>query len=71
MVSHVQVFGREQLGALMYGLQRATRRITLAIEKVEVLRQDDSSRAGSRSGSGMYQLRITGRHAFFLPALIR
>eukprot|EP00879_Flechtneria_rotunda_P010428 GHRR01010904.1.p1 GENE.GHRR01010904.1~~GHRR01010904.1.p1 ORF type:complete len:487 (+),score=180.10 GHRR01010904.1:830-2290(+) len=58
----VQVIGRDQIGVMYYVMHRAVKGITMAIEKIEVL-------PGDRRGT--YQIRIIGKHAFHLPALIR
>lgn len=61
-----QVFGREQIGVMFYVMRRATSRISMAIEKIEVLPGSTNSKHGDT-----YQLRIVGRHSFFFPPAIR
>ncbi|KAF6257020.1 hypothetical protein COO60DRAFT_1526237 [Scenedesmus sp. NREL 46B-D3] len=62
----VKVFGREQIGVMFYVMRRATSRISMAIEKIEVLPGSTNSKHGDT-----YQLRIVGRHSFFFPPAIR
>lgn len=63
----MQVFGREQIGVMYYAMRRATSGIAMEIEKIEVLPGSSSS---SKHGD-TYQLRIVGRHYFYLPPIIR